>query len=152
MISKCGIVAIVLWAIFDFVQVDLVIAAPNDKSERVILYSKFNQFLGINRNHCCERLSNLLIPLDAKKIRSEYDFIIIGSGPAGSVLANRLSLNSTWNVLLIEAGKEETFNQQIPLFPTMASTSKSTWSYYSQPYPGSCLGMVISDSLWWNQI
>ena len=46
----------------------------------------------------------------------EYDYIIVGAGTAGCVLANRLSKNRSNNVLLIEAGdKDDYFWIDIPV-------------------------------------
>ena len=67
----------------------------------------------------------------------KYDYIIIGGGSAGCVLANRLTENGKFNVALFEAGKSsDIWKVKMPLaiLYTMHDP-KYNWKYYSEPEP-----------------
>ncbi|RDB26641.1 Pyranose dehydrogenase 3 [Hypsizygus marmoreus] len=67
-----------------------------------------------------------------------YDFVIIGGGTAGNVLANRLSEISRFNVLVIESGptNEGVLNSIVPFFAPQLGGSAYDWNFTTIPQRG----------------
>ena len=64
-----------------------------------------------------------------------FDYIIVGGGTAGCVLANRLTANGKYNVLLIEAGKKDNyFWINIPVgYLYTINNPRTDWCYEIEP-------------------
>jgi choline dehydrogenase len=68
----------------------------------------------------------------------EFDYIIVGGGTAGCVLANRLSADPSTTVLLLEAGsKDDYFWIDIPVgYLYTIGNPRTDWCYVTEPDPG----------------
>ena len=68
---------------------------------------------------------------------NEYDYIIVGAGSAGCVLAHRLTEDPSTRVLLIEAGpRDRHFWIHVPLgYGKLFARTDVNWAYQSEPEP-----------------
>jgi choline dehydrogenase-like flavoprotein len=64
-----------------------------------------------------------------------YDFVIVGGGTAGLVLASRLSEDPEVQVLVIEAGEDQTADPRVTMpamWPALLATD-SVWNFCTTP-------------------
>jgi choline dehydrogenase len=69
---------------------------------------------------------------------AEFDYVIVGAGSAGCVLANRLSADGKNSVLLLEAGpKDSSIWIHVPLgYGKLFKDKTVNWMYQTEPEPG----------------
>ncbi|CAH2259750.1 jg24324 [Pararge aegeria aegeria] len=88
------------------------------------------------------------LPKGLREPYSEYDFVIIGAGSAGSALASRLSKNRNVTVLLLETGKPEMIVTDVPALAPVFQATDYVWHYYMEPQRGVCMGMNNQRCFW----
>ncbi|CAH1163187.1 unnamed protein product [Phaedon cochleariae] len=90
-------------------------------------------------------------PININHVRPEYDFIVVGGGSAGAVVASRLSETANWTVLLVEAGGDESEISDVPSLSGYLQMSPMDWMYQTAP-PNEesqyCLAMVGDRCNW----
>ncbi|MFZ3220272.1 MAG: GMC family oxidoreductase N-terminal domain-containing protein [Rhodoferax sp.] len=71
-------------------------------------------------------------------MQTSYDYVIVGGGSAGSVLASRLSEDPTVTVCLLEAGgPDSSMLIHMPAaYPAMVPTKINNWAFETVPQPG----------------
>ena len=85
-----------------------------------------------------KRKNNMTTNIIARRDRSEFDYVIVGAGSAGCVLANRLSADGKHSVLLLEAGPKDTnLWIHVPLgYGKLFKDKTVNWMYQTEPEPG----------------
>ncbi|CAG7824981.1 unnamed protein product [Allacma fusca] len=80
-------------------------------------------------------------------VEDTFDFVIVGAGSAGSVLANRLS--EDYKVLVLEAGGEPNPLHSIPVLSLfLLNIPHVDWQYFTTPQKKSCLAMNNRQCAW----
>ncbi|XP_049852339.1 glucose dehydrogenase [FAD, quinone]-like [Schistocerca gregaria] len=97
--------------------------------------------LFVYKDYLIKTLLNDLVP-------SEFDYIVVGAGTAGSIVAARLAQDPNVRVLLIEAGGYPPPFLDVPLIAPLLQLSGYDWHYRTVPQEKACKGLNQKSSNW----
>ncbi|KAJ7881410.1 aryl-alcohol-oxidase from pleurotus Eryingii [Mycena leptocephala] len=84
-------------------------------------------------------VSFALVVNQSTNLSPTYDFVVVGGGTAGNVVANRLSENEDYSILVVEAGgsNENVLDIMVPFYCTRATpNTPQDWNYTTTTQPG----------------
>ena len=85
----------------------------------------------------------------ATDLLPRYDYIVVGGGSTGCVVASRLSEDPSKTVLLLEAGGDGSLITEVPaLVGAVYGRPSIDWSYKTEPEPASCFAMNNRECSW----
>jgi choline dehydrogenase len=92
----------------------------------------------LSANNSGEPMNNKAVSRDQSSDTAEFDYVIVGAGSAGCVLANRLTADGKNSVLLLEAGpKDSNIWIHVPLgYGKLFKEKTVNWMYQTEPEPG----------------
>ncbi|KAK6636429.1 hypothetical protein RUM43_010090 [Polyplax serrata] len=73
---------------------------------------------------------------------------MVGSGPGGATVANRLTEVPDWSVLLVEAGKQPTIVLDVPMLASIGVLSEYNWGFVAEREEGACMGIENGRCRW----
>ncbi|XP_053607099.1 zinc finger protein 85-like [Plodia interpunctella] len=76
-----------------------------------------------------------------QNVEEEYDYIIVGSGTAGSVIAQRLATETSFTFVVLEAGGNGNFLYDVPVLGPLLHGSMYDWQYETVPQENACYAM-----------